>query len=447
MSVSIPPPRRGDTPVKVDHVSSDIVTFNLRRGLPEGLVSPTNRGQDSIPLVGRTWGTQCACTVIGVKVAIKVLRFAKTLNTTELATFERRFKREFHAWQGLSHPNVLRFLGVSQVPGHPGPTFVSPYCKNGTVMAYIQKQRVDPVERLSIVVGVAQGLSYLHENEIIHGDLKGNNVLIDDSGQPLLADFGRSQIEGFNDFTVSLSHSTRHTAPEVLLYDVQFEDGEPIPLIVTRESDVYSLGMTALEIFSGQRPYFWKVNEATVVVEVQQRNFPTLQKYPNIDRPTWQLLSKLWVYEPEGRMKLGDALDRLKSILRQRGAIPVTTSMSPQNIAPSNMGSNPSGHTTYVSNPSPNQPAMGPSFHASPYSRQINRSPMPNTLHIGIDPTISDHQPTLARRDIQNPIRILPRPRRFNHLNLASAISTRLPSPSPPTFPPLVPVDITLHHR
>ncbi|KDQ57858.1 hypothetical protein JAAARDRAFT_249735 [Jaapia argillacea MUCL 33604] len=334
-----------------------------------------------------------------IAVAVKFLRSPRDLSPNELADFQRKFQRECRAWQDLDHPNILKFLGVATVDRHPGPTFVSPYCKNGTVMSYIAA-RPDLIDRLSLVVGVAEGLYYLHENGVIHGDLKGHNVLIDDHGQPLLADFGRSQIDGLNEFTRVPSHSHRHTAPEILLLDIpedQVSSDGFLPLTATKKSDVYSLGMTALEIFSGKKPYFWKANDPTVVIELAQRNLPPSERYLNIDRPTWQVLSRLWVHQPEGRMKLGEALNQLKLILRQRGAIHATTSMSPQNIAPSSMGSNPSGRTTYVSTPSPNQPAMGPSFHASPYSRseslQTNRSPMLNPLHIGVNLTTSDRQP------------------------------------------------------
>ncbi|KDQ57870.1 hypothetical protein JAAARDRAFT_57694 [Jaapia argillacea MUCL 33604] len=266
-----------------------------------------------------------------IAVAIKIPRPPHGMRADDMAEFQRKFERECCAWHDLDHTNILKFLGIAKVQGHPGLTFVSPYCKNWSVVVYLQATG-GPIDRLSLVIGVAEGLSYLHEHDVIHGDLKGYNVLIDDHGRPLLAGFGQSQIVGVDEFTRSPSHSPRHTAPEILLRDIpedEFSSDGYLPLISTKESDVYSLGMTALEIFSGKRPYFWKANDMTVVMELMQGNLPPSRRYPNIDGPTWQVLSRLWVHAPEERMKSGDALRELKSIHREGtpGVIPSTTTM------------------------------------------------------------------------------------------------------------------------
>ncbi|KDQ52467.1 hypothetical protein JAAARDRAFT_198117 [Jaapia argillacea MUCL 33604] len=329
-----------------------------------------------------------------IAVAIKVLRSPG--RSDQAADFKRKFQRECHAWQYLDHPNILKFLGVATVKERPGPTFVSPYCKNGTVVEYLAGSG-DLVDRLSLaslkgfIICTQMGF-FMH------------NVLIDDHGQPLLADFGRSQIVGLDEFTRSPAHSPRHTAPEILLLDIpelQASSDTYVPLTATNESDVYSLGMTALEASLGRSYPPHSRSQLTSRLRFTYARlffgcglhtdiYRKAAKYADmVERTIWQLLSKLWVYAPKERMKLGDALKQLKSMHRQR------TTTAPTQIAA--RVNNPSSGRAFLSIPSPNQPPAGPSSHASPYPRsealQTSRSPMPNTLHISVDPATSDHQP------------------------------------------------------
>jgi len=88
-------------------------------------------------------------------------------------------------------------------------------------------------------------MEYLHRNHIVHGSLKGNNVLIDSHGGAVITDFGRSLIVGdlnlHNDLLVFLLW----VAPEILLT----EDMDIVP--VTKEGDIWSFGVTSLEVFCG----------------------------------------------------------------------------------------------------------------------------------------------------------------------------------------------------
>ncbi|KAG6811443.1 hypothetical protein H0H92_007360 [Tricholoma furcatifolium] len=118
--------------------------------------------------------------------------------------------------------------------------------KHGDINAYLKNNPATP--RLPLAVDVASGLWYLHENDIIHGDLKGPNILIDDAGQARLADFG---ISGVSDSNIiawtsqssggSQGGSVRWQAPE--LFDVQNDAG----VKNSTSSDVYAWGCVAYE--------------------------------------------------------------------------------------------------------------------------------------------------------------------------------------------------------
>ncbi|KZS87590.1 kinase-like protein, partial [Sistotremastrum niveocremeum HHB9708] len=161
----------------------------------------------------------------------------------------KRVDRELRIWSKISHENVLEFLGLCLFwrPNRPLSegallSLVSPWMKNGTSTQYLRNN--PDVDRLDIVrlcylslprsyhlhslkvIGAYHGLSHLHSKGIIHGDIKGGNLLISDSGDPVLADFGLAVFAEKDDIissTTWFSHSdsglrgtSRWMSPELL---------------------------------------------------------------------------------------------------------------------------------------------------------------------------------------------------------------------------------------
>ncbi|KAG8891258.1 hypothetical protein FRB99_003750, partial [Tulasnella sp. 403] len=114
------------------------------------------------------------------------------------STIVRRFLREASTWRAMQHPNVLRFLGACKIDGFI--YLVSPYMRNGTIMNFIQDhpQRAD---RIRLIREIAAGLEYIHSRNVIHGDVKGTNILISDREHALLGDFGLARMEDTNTST------------------------------------------------------------------------------------------------------------------------------------------------------------------------------------------------------------------------------------------------------
>ncbi|KXN83977.1 hypothetical protein AN958_00622 [Leucoagaricus sp. SymC.cos] len=141
--------------------------------------------------------------------------------------------KEVILWAHSSHPNVLPFLGVI-LEGQKDslqPCLVSPFMKNGNLRDYAA--RFPQKSRLPLISDVVDGLHYLHNLGVVHGDLKGENVLISDEGRGLIADFGTSHINTVSAATGSLSSTTlRFSAPETVL-------GNEKP---TKQFDIWSLG-------------------------------------------------------------------------------------------------------------------------------------------------------------------------------------------------------------
>jgi len=100
----------------------------------------------------------------GMAVAIKML--APT-------TSRKLFVHEVEIWRTLLHPNVLELFGASSTSGEPPWFFVSPYMKNGSLVKYLKN--VEPhsqVNLLKMIYEVGLGMAYLHERDVLHGDLK-----------------------------------------------------------------------------------------------------------------------------------------------------------------------------------------------------------------------------------------------------------------------------------
>lgn len=101
--------------------------------------------------------------------------------------------REMDIWNVLDHPNIVPLRGyVVEEDGTPA--LISPWFEHGDVLTYLQKHPF--ADRRKLVRQVAEGLIYLHSRgpPVVHGDLKGGNVLINAKGEVGLCDFGLSKV-------------------------------------------------------------------------------------------------------------------------------------------------------------------------------------------------------------------------------------------------------------
>ncbi|KAG8948951.1 hypothetical protein FRC04_009152 [Tulasnella sp. 424] len=105
----------------------------------------------------------------------------------------RHLLQEAALWKAARHPNVLRFFGAWEANNTV--YLVSPFLDNGTVMQYLAAH--PDADRTKFILDIARGLSYLHDLDIVHGDIKGNNILIStalDAVDAVVADFGLAKL-------------------------------------------------------------------------------------------------------------------------------------------------------------------------------------------------------------------------------------------------------------
>ncbi|SPM40097.1 protein kinase, partial [Mycobacterium numidiamassiliense] len=183
---------------------------------------------------------RCHETALGRHVAIKVLPSHFDDESRE------RFLREGYAMGGLSgHPNILNILRVG-ITASGRPFIVMPYCSEDSLAVRLRREGPIPwPEAMRIGVKLSGALETAHKSGILHRDIKPANVLVNDYGEPQLADFGIAHIEGgYETSSGFFSGTIDYTPPESLA-------GNP----ATVASDVYSLGATIYTLIAGSAPY------------------------------------------------------------------------------------------------------------------------------------------------------------------------------------------------
>ncbi|OCH91150.1 kinase-like protein, partial [Obba rivulosa] len=164
----------------------------------------------------------------GIPVAVKRL---KNVNVY-------RLKQKAEIWNRLRHDHIVPFYGASI---YAQPQFiVSHYMRNGHLLQYLHSH--SDANRVRLLYDVSLGMHYLHNEGVVHGDLKGANVLIDDSNHALVSDFGVSFIYQTPDITSAFNPAVgtlRFMAPEAIM------TGK-----VNYASDVYAYAMLIYEVIS-----------------------------------------------------------------------------------------------------------------------------------------------------------------------------------------------------
>lgn len=174
---------------------------------------------------------------------------------------EIRFHRVVECLMWVKHKNVVRFLGYcadtrGNMASYNGTLFMADICQRLLCFEYMPKGSLDEyitdADRewrtcYKIIKGISEGLQFLHENHIIHLDLKPSNILLDDSMVPKITDFGLSTCFDKNqrqDITKTTFGTMGYLAPELLQWGV-----------ISHKADLYSLGVIITEILTGRKGY------------------------------------------------------------------------------------------------------------------------------------------------------------------------------------------------
>ncbi|XP_059152063.1 mitogen-activated protein kinase kinase kinase A-like isoform X2 [Physella acuta] len=147
-----------------------------------------------------------------------------------------------------SHKRIVPFIGVSERSNYMSIFMV--YMKHGSLRAYSQKKNgLSEEETRHFTKQILKGLEFLHGNKIIHRDVKGDNVLLEDERHVRLTDFGISKnLRDVSSTSTSGVGTAKWMAPEVM----NTGDGKPK---YNERADIWSVGCTVIEMMTGHSPY------------------------------------------------------------------------------------------------------------------------------------------------------------------------------------------------
>ncbi|MBE3101287.1 MAG: Stk1 family PASTA domain-containing Ser/Thr kinase, partial [Firmicutes bacterium] len=219
------------------------------------------------------------CHLLKRYVAVKVLR----PELVENEEFVARFKRESQSVASLSHQNIVNIYDVGQEDDiH---YIVMEYIDGKTLKEYIHdKGRLDNEEAVRICIQICAALNHAHKNNIVHRDIKPQNILINQEGLVKVADFGIAR--AITSATVTMAGanvigSVHYFSPE------QARGG-----IVDKKSDIYSLGIVLYEMVTGVVPFEGDSAISVALKHIQEKVTPPGEINPDIPQSIQNIIEK-----------------------------------------------------------------------------------------------------------------------------------------------------------
>jgi putative non-specific serine/threonine protein kinase len=206
------------------------------------------------------------CHKLNRYVAIKVLK----PEYSEDKTFVSKFKAEAQAAAGLMHANIVNVYDVGEENGIY--YIVMELVEGITLKKYIEKKGVLGVrEAVSIAIQVAQGIDAAHKHNIVHRDIKPQNIIISKEGKVKVTDFGIARAASSNTINSSVMGSVHYISPE------QARGGYS-----DEKSDIYSFGITLYEMLTGKVPFEGDTTVAIALQHIQDEIVSPRQYVPEI---------------------------------------------------------------------------------------------------------------------------------------------------------------------
>ncbi len=268
-------------------------------------------------------------TVLLRTVAIKVLRSDRLQDPA----LRQRLEAEARLLASLSHPNLVTVYDFGWENDQP--YFVMEYVDGWDLKTLIRHGAPLPVNRaLELFLQICAGVGYAHRNNIVHGNLKPQNVLVSRSGEVKVVDFGIAATLWSRDPDRTTWATPQYLSPEQAA-------GQP----PTPASDVYSLGLILYEMFTGRLPF-----EASTPAEWLQAHRTQVPPSPKTFQPSLpddlvEILLTCLEKEPARRYRNADQLAR---VLLQHHPMPASSDLPELSVGPT---------TPAVSTPAPAHPS------------------------------------------------------------------------------------------
>ncbi|KAK7391274.1 hypothetical protein VNO78_19688 [Psophocarpus tetragonolobus] len=235
---------------------------------------------------------------LGEDVAVKVLR-SEQLNDA----LEDEFAQEVEILRQVHHKNVVRFIGACTKCPHL--CIVTEYMPGGSLYDYVHKNHnvLELSQLLKFAIDVCKGMGYLHENSIIHRDLKTANLLMDTHNVVKVADFGVARFLNQGGVMTAETGTYRWMAPEVINH-------QPYD----QKADVFSFSIVLWELVTAKVPYD-NMTPLQAALGVRQGLRPELPRHGH--PKLLDLMRRCWEAIPSNRPPFNEITAELENILQE----------------------------------------------------------------------------------------------------------------------------------
>lgn len=233
-------------------------------------------------------------------VAVKVMKS----EFREDKTFITKFKREAQAAAGLANPNIVNVFDVGEDDGVY--YIVMELVEGITLKEYISKKgRLSVREATSIAIQVCMGLEAAHAQNIVHRDVKPQNIIISTDGKVKVTDFGIARAASSNTISSNAMGSVHYSSPE------QVRGG-----YADSKSDIYSVGITIYEMLTGRVPFDGDTTVAIAIKHLQDEMDAPSKYVPDLPRSLEQIIFKCTQKSPDRRyVSMSEVISDLKHSL------------------------------------------------------------------------------------------------------------------------------------
>ena len=301
-------------------------------------------------------------------VAIKVL-------THREPKYVERFRREAQVLAKIMHPSIIQIYEiVGTDEDQSDPYIVMEFFEGRPLDAAIKDGPLAPPLVMSVIRQTAEGLTKAHKNHVIHRDIKPANIMLSDSGEVKILDFGIAKLrDAKKDLTGNTVLGTPYyMSPEQAM-------GQPIDA----RTDIYSLGITGFHLITGRKPFEAKSKVDVMLMQVKNP-LPSIPDFVECDPRIVQVIEKMCAKQAKDRYQsCEELLEAIEGLPRSLGgkqaeteptvlAVPKTPASAPR--APQRPPpQTPSAPRTQPQKAAPRTPAAGA---AKPSSRpDVRRTP------------------------------------------------------------------------
>ena len=204
-----------------------------------------------------------------------------------------RFQRELEVMRTLSHPAIQKGLGSGRFNNSP---YLVTELVTGESMRELVKRAapMEPGAAVALIRKIADGLAHCHEHDIIHRDVKPENILIGADGQPVILDFGLALTKGAHRVTYANLSNAAGTPDYMSPEQIEGHRGD-------RRTDLYAVGVMFFELLTGHPP-FTGDNPLAVMSQHLQGGIPRLDKVqPGVSPQLAAVVLKCLRREPDDR--------------------------------------------------------------------------------------------------------------------------------------------------